>query len=83
MTIGEDGDKYWLKHWDFYFSRYLPIQDDWIVQILNYSTCFARSNIQFLVLPFITREYDPKILEPLHLIQWYFANLHRTFDKIF
>ena len=54
------------------------------MQSSHYTTCFAWLNIQFFVLPSITRECDPKILELLHLLQRYSPNLHkRTLNKIF
>jgi len=47
-----------------------------------YVVCFTDSSINVAVLPSVTREYHPKVLERLDLLQCISACLHRTLNSV-
>ena len=75
MTIDENGDKNCFENWKLCLFRLFSFHDNQIVLSSHYSTSIANAGIQFFVLPSITRECNPKILELLYLLQCRFIHL--------
>ena len=66
MTIGENGDKNCFENWELCLFQQFSFHDNRTVHSSHYCPSLANSGIQFFVLPSVTRECNPKILE-LHV----------------
>ena len=81
MTIRENWDKNCVENSEVCLFRQFSFHDYRIVQSWHYCTCFASLGIQFFVLPSVTRECNPKILELLYLLQCCFIHLSPGFQR--
>ena len=50
MPIGENGNKDRAKYSKFCLLRQLSLHDNWTMQSMPYSTCFADSDVHFFIL---------------------------------
>jgi len=78
MTKGEDRKKCRFVKWQLCGVWKLPFCDHSAIKLTQNRVCFTNPRIKLLVLPSVTRECHPKVLELLDLLQCIAAYLQRT-----
>jgi len=78
MTTGEDRNKNRFKNWKLCRIWKLPLRHHGAIKLTQNCVCFNNPCINLFVPTSATREYHPKVVERLHLVQCISAHLQNT-----
>jgi len=78
MTTDEDRNKVLLKNWKLCGLWKLPFRHHGAIKLTQNCVCFINPCINPILPTCVTREYNPKVLERLYLLQCISAHLQKT-----